>query len=93
MNYRPRIYFTGAQKALMWDHWQKGDSLETIARAFERGHSSVQRKGITEWPGAEGFEPNSFLSLLLNIKTCSRSTSGWRRQSARTPTPTTEDLW
>lgn len=43
MEYRPRIYYTEAQKALMWDRWQKGDSLETIARVFERGHSSVQR--------------------------------------------------
>jgi len=43
MGYRPRIYYTEAQKALMWDRWQKGDSLETIARLFERGHSSVQR--------------------------------------------------
>src|SRR3970040_809567 len=43
MEYRPRIYYTEAQKALMWDRWQKGDSLETIAHLFERGHSSVQR--------------------------------------------------
>ena len=43
MEQRPRIYYTEAQKALMWDRWQKGDSLETIARLFERGHSSVQR--------------------------------------------------
>ena len=43
MGYRPRICYTEAQKALMWDRWQKGDSLETIGRAFERGHSSVQR--------------------------------------------------
>src|SRR2546427_10403859 len=43
MEYRPRIYYTEAQKALMWDRWQTGDSLETIARAFDRGHSSVQR--------------------------------------------------
>lgn len=42
MEYRPRIYYTDAQKALMWDRWQKGDSLESIARLFERGHSSVQ---------------------------------------------------
>ena len=43
MKQRPRIYYTEAQKALMWDRWQKGDSLETIAHLFERGHSSVQR--------------------------------------------------
>jgi IS30 family transposase len=42
MGYRPRIYYTEAQKALMWGRWRKGDSLETIARLFERSHSSVQ---------------------------------------------------
>ena len=43
MKQRPRIYYTESQKAVMWDHWQKGDSLHTIARLFDRGHSSVQR--------------------------------------------------
>ena len=42
MEYRPRIYYTEVQKALMWDRWQEGDSLESIARLFERRHSSVQ---------------------------------------------------
>ena len=31
-----------SDKALMWDHWQKGDSMHVIAGLFERGHSSVQ---------------------------------------------------
>ncbi len=43
MKYRTRIYYTEEQKALMWARWQKGDSLATIARLFEREHSSVQR--------------------------------------------------
>ena len=42
MKYRQRIYYTESQKALMWDRWQKGDSLHAIARLFDRGHSSVQ---------------------------------------------------
>ena len=29
---RRRIYLTAADKAVMWDRWQKGDSLESIAR-------------------------------------------------------------
>ena len=40
---RPRIYYTEEQKALMWDRWQKGESLNSIARLFDRGHSSIQR--------------------------------------------------
>jgi len=42
MTYRQRIYYTESQKGLMWDRWQKGDSLHAIARLFDRGHSSVQ---------------------------------------------------
>ncbi len=43
MKQRPRIYYSDTQKALMWDRWQKGDSLHDIARLFDRGHSSVSR--------------------------------------------------
>src|SRR5439155_15505185 len=39
---RPRIYYTESQKALMWERWQKGDSLQQIAQLFDRNHSSVQ---------------------------------------------------
>ncbi len=43
MKQRPRIYYSEAQKSLMWERWQQGDSLHAIARFFDRGHSSVQR--------------------------------------------------
>ena len=43
MNYRPRIYYTETQRALMWDRWQQGDSMHEIARLFDRSHSSIQR--------------------------------------------------
>ena len=42
MKYRTRIYYTETDKALMWDRWQKGDSLNSIARQFGRSHSSIQ---------------------------------------------------
>jgi IS30 family transposase len=42
MKYRTRIYYTEEQKALMWDRWQKGDSLHAIAGLFDRHHSSIQ---------------------------------------------------
>ncbi len=42
MKQRPRIYYTESQKALMWDRWQKGDSLHQIARLFDRHHPSIQ---------------------------------------------------
>jgi len=43
MNYRPRIYYTETQRALMWDRWQKGDSMREIAGLFDRSHASIQR--------------------------------------------------
>jgi IS30 family transposase len=43
MKPRPLIYYSESQKALMWDRWQKGDSLHSIARLFDRGHSSIHR--------------------------------------------------
>ena len=43
MKQRPRIYYTEEQKALMWDRWQQGESLNAIARLFDRHHSSIQR--------------------------------------------------
>ena len=39
---RPRIHYTESQRALMWERWQKGDSLQQIAQLFDRNHSSVQ---------------------------------------------------
>ncbi len=42
MKQRPRIYYTESQRSLMWDRWQKGDSLQQIAQLFDRHHSAVQ---------------------------------------------------
>ena len=42
MKQRPRIYYTESQKAIMWERWRKGDSLQQIAQQFDRNHSSVQ---------------------------------------------------
>ena len=43
MKQRPRIYYSESQKALMWERWRNGDSLQQIAQLFDRNHSSVQR--------------------------------------------------
>ena len=42
MKQRPRIYYTETDKSLMWDRWQKGESLNSIARLFGRHHSAIQ---------------------------------------------------
>jgi IS30 family transposase len=39
----PRRHYSEADKALMWERWQKGESLHTIGRLFERSHTSVRR--------------------------------------------------
>ena len=41
--YRPRIHYAEADKTLMWDRWQQGESLHAIARLFDRYHHSVRR--------------------------------------------------
>ena len=41
MKYRTRIYYTETDKALMWDRWRKGDSLNAIARLLGRRHGSI----------------------------------------------------
>jgi len=42
MERRPRIYYSDAQKALMWERWRRGESLHQIAALFDRHHSSVR---------------------------------------------------
>jgi len=42
MKQRRRIDYTETDKALMWDRWQKGESLNSIARLFDRHHSAIQ---------------------------------------------------
>ena len=41
MKQRTRIYYTEADKALMWERWRRGESLNSIARLFDRNHSAI----------------------------------------------------
>jgi IS30 family transposase len=43
MAQKPRIYYTDTHKALMWERWRKGESLQKIAQLFGRNHSSISR--------------------------------------------------
>lgn len=43
MKQKPRIHYTETQKAMMWERWKQGDSLQMIAQMFDRNHSSIQR--------------------------------------------------
>jgi len=41
MVYRTRIRYTAAQKAEIWDRWQRGEPLTAIGRLFDRPSSSI----------------------------------------------------
>ena len=41
MKYRRRIYYSASQRAEIWDRWQRGESMSSIGRRFERQSSSV----------------------------------------------------
>lgn len=41
MVYRTRINYTAAQKEDIWDRWQRGESLNSIGRLFDRPSSSI----------------------------------------------------
>ena len=41
MAYRRRIFFTDKQKSEIWDRWQRGESMSSIGRSFNRGSSSI----------------------------------------------------
>jgi len=62
---RPRIHYTESQKALMWERWQKGESLQQIAQLFDRNHSSIQ--GILAATGGIRPAPRSRSRLALTL--------------------------
>jgi hypothetical protein len=41
MKHRTRIYYTETDKALMWERWRRGESLQAIAQLFDRNHSAI----------------------------------------------------
>ena len=41
MKQRTRIYYSAAQRADIWDRWQRGESMSSIGRLFKRESSSI----------------------------------------------------
>lgn len=41
MKYRTRTFYTDKQKSEMWDRWQRGESMSSIGRYFNRASSSI----------------------------------------------------
>jgi len=42
MKRRPRIFYSARERALIWERWEKGETLHEIARLFDRYHSSIR---------------------------------------------------
>ena len=41
MKQRRRIYYSAAQRSEIWDRWQRGESMSSIGRRFDRESSSI----------------------------------------------------
>ncbi len=65
MKRRPRIHYTESQKALMWDRWKAGDSLQQISQLFDRHHPSIE--GILSKTGGIRPSPRHRSRLALTL--------------------------
>jgi IS30 family transposase len=65
MKYRTRTNYSESQKTLMWDRWQKGDSLHQIAKLFDRYHTSI--RGILAETGGIRPAPRRRSRLALTL--------------------------
>jgi len=68
MKYRTRIQYTETDKALMWERWRQGESLQAIAQLFDRNHSTVG--GILSRTG--GIRPLARRRAVLALKLSER---------------------
>ena len=71
MKQRRRIYYTESQKAIMWDRWQKGDSLQQIARLFDRNDLRVI-KFVAEKRSVKFHFPEAVIQLRVMTTQCRR---------------------
>jgi len=65
MKYRKRRHYGEADKQVMWDRWQRGDSIRDIAQLFDRHHSSIQ--GIFAKAGGVRPRPRRRSRLALTL--------------------------
>ena len=63
MKYRRRVFFTDKQKSEIWDRWQRGESMNSIGRGFDRSSSSIYpllaRNGGIRPPEPRAVSPRS----------------------------------
>ena len=78
MKRRPRIYYTEAQKSAMWDRWQNGESMEDIAKSFDRCHTSLGN--VLRVNGGIRPRPRSRSKLALSLAERETISRGLARQ-------------
>lgn len=86
MKYRRRIYYSADQRSEIWDRWQRGESMSSIGRAFERESSSVysvisptggirppdRKRGVLALSLAEREEISRGISSRLSLRAIAR---------------------
>jgi len=75
MKQRTRRYFTQPEMEEVWDRWESGESLNSIARSLERGHSAVQGM-LSRTGGGISILAKSFKDRFLSAKdACAKAVS------------------
>jgi hypothetical protein len=75
MKRRTRIQYTATDKALMWERWRQGESLNKIALLFDRHHAAIG--GIlSRTGGTSGHGPDIALRELWRCPSARRSRAG-----------------
>lgn len=86
MKYRRRIFYSVSQRAEIWDRWQRGESMSSIGRRFDRQSSSVfsvisptggirppdRKRGICALSLAEREEISRGLSVNYSLRAIAR---------------------
>jgi IS30 family transposase len=100
MKYRRRIYYSAAQRSEIWDRWQRGESMSSIGRVFDRQSSSVfsvisPTGGIRPADRKRGRQALSLsereeISRGLSIKHSLRAIA---RQLGRSPSTISREVW
>jgi hypothetical protein len=85
MKRRPRIHYTDSQKALMWERWKEGWSLQQIAQLFDRPHTSVQ--GMIARAGGIRPPERHRSRLALSWPSAKRSLERWQLATRSDPSP------
>ena len=80
---RPRTHYTESQKALMWERWQKGESLQQIAQLFDRNHSSIQSQYFPKGTDLSGYSQTKLNAVARRLNERPRKTLNFETPADR----------